>query len=380
MSRQRSDNQFTNQQGRSHPGGTTLVSAFWQLTQRYRWPIIGAVLVIAVITSLLTKPDRPAPQSSSVVPSPVSTPQQSPTPAPAPTPSPAISPSPASIAPPSQPASQTTSEPENQLSEIPLIGSPILLADLDDNGQLVYFLDPEDMHFKRYEIGSGAVTTFAAAPPGLESGVWSPDHQQLLLLLRNEQTEGQDNPYYTDDLPYQETRVLLFNVTTGEGKLLNDNISAASWLGNDRIIYHYRSGIHQNLSIAQPDGLKWRNIDRIATDLELIWAGHTALRQKAGESTVIRYDQNGKILETHSVPTDFRLSQSTWLNRGRQALYWTKENGLFTLKQLLPTGEPKTLLQRPETEDDFTILWDNRTGRIYLASYFGLEQLPIEVK
>lgn len=260
-----------------------------------------------------------------------------------------------------------------------IIAQPILFPELDIKTQTLYYLDPIDNLLKKRHLVDGSTETVGNLSSYTNFAVWSPNHEQLLIYFTNQQGNRIENPLFQDNLPYGDTIVAKYNIKSKGLDRLNENISTLSWLGNDKIIYQYQSGLINNLVIAQSDGNKWKNISSLIGDAEIITVGNYALVQIQGQNKVTRYGLDGLKKDTITVPTDFKLANSDWDEDGKSFIYWTVNNEIVNLYRLEKDGTIAQVTSFKTQQEDFTILWDNIKGDIYLASFDGLYRLEAKV-
>lgn len=317
--------------------------------KRYQYWFLGGIVLLAIIYSFshrLANPARP-------VASPTMEPTRSPSGS---TASPSVNPSPAS-----SPANES------------LIASPIALAEIDSLKQAIYYLDPNDNNFKRFNLTDHTITNFGQGSAYILAGAYSPNHSQIAILSSNEQGNKVANPLFQQNVPYGESFVGVYDFATKLFKQLNSKITVIAFLTDNEIIYQFQDGRYNNLSIAKPDGTGWRNIAALAGDYEIIRSGNTALVQRIGAREVLRYGAGGKLLEKYTTPADFKLSQSDW-GTGPNAVYWLVSADNIVIKRLRGK-QIETVTSVPKKTEELSILWDNKTGDIYFAGFLGLQKV-----
>lgn len=330
-----------------------------------RWTIIGLVILGVTLYSLLNNAREPA-TAPSPIPSPGQTNSQ--TSLPAQSPQPVVSKLPASPFP--SPTDEIDIYPQAQT----LLNQPTYFAELNSDKSAIYYFDPNEPALKQFNVANQATETLAEFSAPIETLAWSPDHRRLLVGLINQQGNRVQNPYYQGDLAYGEPFILNLELTNKSTKRLHPKITTFSYLTNDRIIYQFQEGIHNNLSIAKPDGQDWRNIELLSGDAVIIRTGQTALVKLNNSQTVRRYDSSGKRIKQYKVPNDFLLEQSAWSATEFDAVYWADTDSGLVIKRL-NDGKVTELTYLNEEPQDLSIMWDNKKGDIYLYGYAGLRLL-----
>ena len=317
-----------------------------QLIKKYRLWLIALIVIGAVCYSLwhrFTRPQvTPTPSPSTIRFSP--SPQRSPLASPSPSPS----------------------------SQAELIESgPTLFADYDQLSQTFYYFDFTDSSFKKRALTANEPTTLAKGSSFINAVLWAPDHTRAIIKLENGQGNIIENPFFQANVPYGETVIGLYTFASGQFQALNQHITAVSFIDSSHILYQYQKGKDNNLSIASPDGSGWRNLEKLQGTVEISRASQTAL-VKSGDR-VTRYQATGKSSESFRVPGELKLSQSAWFETTARAIYWTDKDGAIQFNEF--SGTSKTLSLTTPASDEFTILWDNKSGDIYAAGFNGLQKI-----
>lgn len=317
---------------------------FVKTIKKNRLWIIAGILVVATGISLYNRLTKPA----------------SATPVNTATPSPSFSPTT------ELPSPRPSSEPTPTTSTI--IEGAVRWADLDSTRQAIAFIDPVDQGLREIDLKTGTITTLGTLTEPTRAAVWSPNHRWLAIVT-GEAGDSENN-----------ARIATYDIHNKKLYPLDPSITALSFLSDQKIIYQYQNEQSNTLAIANLDGSSWKAIDTPSSPVDIVWAGPTALTQPLGTSGITRYNQNGRSIETHRVPDDFRLTQSSWLDRDLQAIYWVIDNGVLSIKSLDPDGQTETLTTLDWEEELFSVLWDNSNGAIYIASDSGLIKLAVTAK
>lgn len=321
----------------------------WRMVMKYRWYILGSLLVLAMVYSLVSSLNRK--NNGQVLPSPTAT-AEIPTASPSPTNTAPAAPSPSPAA-----GSITT--------------TPAIHPSIDSSAGILYFLDADTVFAKRFNWATNETIELAPLSAFIEKLSWSPNHSKLLIRMENAQGNDIANPLYQDGINYGEIVTGLYDIESKKFTVLNQNIKQFAWLNDNEIIYQFNDGKFNNLSVSEPSGANWKNIEALKGDVEIIDSGNTALVKKAGDNKATRYAAGGKITEIHSLPTDFKLSQSSWQTSGKAAVYWVADGSRMVIKRLKETTT-ETLSTIDQTPDNPAILWDNVKGDVYVASLSGL--------
>ncbi len=332
--------------------------------QQYRvWAVI-AVLGFGLVYSLVHQTRPPKSAISPTVSPNLATPALSNPPSPVADPSP----SPTAL-----PASRDPSPTSGDLSPI---SNPVIAPEYDSQTQTFYFIDATSQAIKSFNQKTRATTTLGQAPAYLETFIWGPDYQQGIAVVSNEVTEQLDNPLYDEKREYRALIVAHYNLTTKKLTALDPSIKAISFAGKDKIIYQSKTNAANSLMLAEPTGANKRTIAKLRDDVQISWAGQTALIYSLKARVIERYDNTGQRIDSYQVPDDFRFSQSLWAETGRDAIYWTRSNDQLTIHRLRP-NLAEILTTQTEKEADLTILWDNKTGQLFQADYFGIRPLLV---
>lgn len=318
--------------------------------RKYRWFIIGGVIIAAMLYSII---NRAANQKSRTLPES------------SPTPSLAVSPSPSPVA-------ITTPTPTPTIT-----AETLTFPSLDSQSKILYYYQIKSATFRTRDLTTGRETAISSVINLVRQAVWSPNHQLILLAIDNAlSTTEIPNPYHDSRLPENSVIVGLYDLKQKRFIRLNDGILSFNFISNDRIIYQYVDENDNNLSISELDGSRWKNIQKLTGDIELSSAGETSLVQEINSNKVIRYNRDGKSIETLTVPNDLRLSRSVFAEQGQSAIYWVSEGGQVIIKRLRG-DKTETLTTLPKKPDELSILWDNNNGDIYIADFDGLHKLNV---
>ncbi len=335
------------------------------IKKRRLWPLIGLALIgLAVLTSVINRLRR----------GPVS---------PHPSPSAVVSPSPRPTLSPLVLATPSLEPSPNQTGYRTLLSHPLLSPHLNAASQTIAGLNPDTNQLISYSLASESSTDLQEGSSFIDQIAWSSDQRKVVLRLTNGQGNRVENPFFRAESPYGAPLTLAYELWTGSIKNLDSHINSVAFVGPNQIIYQYRDEQQNNLALALADGSSWRNIDRLAGKAELIAAGSSVLvASEANPHLVRRYDNRGRITETIRTPSDLTLSQSSWAPTGQRAIYWTTAQGegdqeVQTVIKYFADGQDRELTRVTQAPDQTTILWDNTTNRIYLASSNGLIELTV---
>lgn len=331
----------------------------FHLLKKYQLPLLAVILVGAMTYSFLNQKNKhPAPS-----PAPLPTASESATTQISPT---AIST--ASTIPPPAPSAPPTTK-ENIIS---LINSAVLWPSLDSETQTIYYFD-ENRDIYSFSLADRTSTKRHDGSQFIERAAWSADHQRLLLQILNGTGNQSENPFFRPDLPYGDSLYFSYTLATEELVDLNANIATAVFSGENEILYQFNDGQNNNISTARPDGKNWRNIGKAKSQkVRLAHFGPAVLIQEDGVNMAKIY-QNGRLSGEKTLPQDMNIEQSAWNNSGTTALYLTAENGI-TLQKFM-SGKEATVQASNLKPNQMTILWDNKTGAVYIANVLGLNKL-----
>lgn len=326
--------------------------------RKYRFWLIGGVLALAGLYSLLSRSTETQP--------PITLPSQSSVTSPSPV---------ASVS--TQPAQTPLPSPSPTAEETAIGG--LLFPNIDFTNQALYYYSDADSVFKKRFLASGQETILSPEIVFLNRAVWSPNKKLVLIELENRRAEDSDNRFYQNDTPEGFTVVGLLNLESQRFSRLNSGIIEYGFTNDNEIIYQYKDEKNNNLSVAKPNGSGWKNLAKLKEDVKVLGLDNSTMVQVAGERQLARYGSGGKRLDRYSIPADFILDQAAWAAMGGSAIYWVRQGKKVAIKSLIKNKE-ELIYSHPTRAAQLTILWDNKIGAIYLASFDGLVKLPVVAK
>lgn len=325
-----------------------------------RWYLLLGLLVVAAFYSLVINRSRKGGVTPSPSPTSVATIEPTPSSPPASSPSPSPTSSPVASSPTPSSTSLTIFNPTRAS-----------FPDLVPNEKALYLLNEDTATLQKIDTTNQTATDLAELSTYIEDLAWAPNHQSVLIAHQNTEGNAVHNPLYEPGAGDGQVLTGHYNLETKVFTHLNRNITAFAFITNNKIIYQYQDDKTNNLTIAKPDGTDWKNIATFKEDTQIIRAGQTALVYEVGSRLITRYDANGRSLEKYSVPADLRLYQSVWTGQGADAVYWVAGANEVVIKRLKVTG-PETIATLPHAPDQWSILWDNKSGDVYLAGSEGI--------
>lgn len=275
--------------------------------------------------------------------------------------------SPPGTARPTSPPSQTPVFSVKVLHE-----GPALYPSLNSDDKTIYFFDHNEVVIKRLSLTTGTTDIIADSSVFVTAAAWSADRRHLLLRVINGQGNREDNIFFQPELEYGTEITLLYRLSDGQTTKLNSSIKAMVFIGNDQIVYQYDDGSANNLSLAKPDGSRWRNIAKLSGEAKIVVSGDQIIVQSADGTTI--YSKDGRPVKRLVTPDNLDLSRSSW-SSGGSAVYWTeaKDPGAIELWRYNSDDNTTTLIGQVAVKTEgMAILWDNTTDTIYLSGFGGM--------
>jgi Tol biopolymer transport system component len=255
-----------------------------------------------------------------------------------------------------------------------------------DEKNIFYYLEPEAV-FYQLSLTTEQIKSVSPMLSFIQNVTWGSNCEKTILRVKNIQAAKTESFFYTPDRPYEGLNIWVYDITTKNKILLNQNVKKAVWTADGKkIVYHYLDQVKgvNNLSIADPDGKNWKKvIDLKDENIFLNTLGTGEIVYATSETTdsfsAIKTDGSGK--RTIKLPISVNINKIAWSSDGKSLIAAIREKDKATdalYKINLESDQKEEIKYESKTPIDAKNLMLTKDGKtLYFTSDDYLYKLEL---